>query len=568
MTATPAALSAPSSSLLDLLRDLETSDGLLRRRAELERADESARPGGDLDRQTLGRLRLQVARLSAQLCQHERSLAAAAEAAELLEQADDAPRALQAAYLCIEACIESGDTVRALEMSRGALAKARKAGDLRMLVRLLNGQALAFVGAEECEAAILCVEEALQVRLGRGAAGDHDYAQALLAALRVHQADGLERRGQVAEAQALRRRARENLPGPEAKRPLAVVHMVLYALCAMGETDAARPYALAFVRRVRSSGGSPFWTQQAFLTLGMYHLNAGRHDQAVARLERAVRGMRAAGRIHQLRKAIGWLAAAHAGAGRHGEALGWLRQAQTDMAPESSRLHGRMVALQRDVEWRRVERETVLLHTRRLAVVGRLMAQIYHSLEAPLVGMSRTLSECIEKSGELGVDELSDHLRGMVACLDQASGFSRQLKMFSYRAAPQSTSLDFSAALHEAWQGMTSARGVPVPPLVLTGRAPPQVRGDAQRLAVLLRILLIEIERMGGACSPRAALSTHGTAVRVEFACACRPSAAGAPDGVGFTLCEEIAREMQGELWRTDGLAGEMLVSLELPADL
>jgi tetratricopeptide (TPR) repeat protein len=550
-----------SRTLPDLVRRLETSDCLLRQRAELERADEAARTASGIDLHLQGRLRLLMAKLQARLCHQEQSF-------ELLEQAGDTPRTLQAAHFCIQACIEAGDTVRALEISRSALAEARRTGESRMLVRLLNSQALAFICAEECEAAVLCAEEALQVRLIDKGKGDHDYAQALLAALRVHLADGLARRGQADEAEAMRQRARPHLPKPSAASPLPVVHMVLYAVVSLGDDEAAGPFAREFVRRVRGPGGSPFWRLQAFVTLGIHHLNAGRFDKAVPRFERAIRGMRATGRAHQLRKTIGQLAAAHAGAGRHCEALRWLREAQAHPASESSRLHGRMVALQRDVEWRRVERETVLLHTKRLAVVGRLMAQIYHSLEAPLVGVSETLATCLARTDSLGGDELAAHLQGMVACLDEASGLARQLKMFSYRAAPQSAALDFGAALHEAWRGMTSSRGMPVPPLVLSGRIPPQVRGDAQRLAVLLRILFSEIERMGGACAPRAALSTNGTAVRVEFACACRPDAAGMANGVGFTLCEEIAREMQGELWRTNGLAGEMLVSLELPADV
>jgi len=114
---------------------------------------------------------------------------------------------------------------------------------------------------------------------------------------------------------------------------------------------------------------------------------------------------------------------------------------------------------------------------------------------------------------------------------------------------------------------MAIGRSGPREPLALHGVAPPQVRGDAQRLAVLLRILLIEIERLGGPQAPQVMLSMNGSAVRVLFASPAREADASAVGGVGFTLCEEIAREMQGGLWRMDAPRGELRVALELPAE-
>ncbi|WP_073467212.1 ATP-binding protein [Rhizobacter sp. OV335] len=62
-------------------------------------------------------------------------------------------------------------------------------------------------------------------------------------------------------------------------------------------------------------------------------------------------------------------------------------------------------------------------------------------------------------------------------------------------------------------------------------------------------------------------LSMNDSAMRVLFASAAREADASAVGGVGFTLCEEIAREMQGGLWRMDAPQGELRVALELPAE-
>ena len=161
---------------------------------------------------------------------------------------------------------------------------------------------------------------------------------------------------------------------------------------------------------------------------------------------------------------------------------------------------------------------------------------------------------------------LADALRHVVACIDEASGLTRQLKIFSYRATPQTMTVDLPLALQEAWQGLAIGGTRAAQPLLLHDAPPFQVRGDVQRLAVLLRILLIELEAHVRPAAPRVTLSANGTAVRAVFACA-ELAAPASVASVGFTLCEEIAREMQGRVWRMDSADGESLVALELPAE-
>lgn len=560
--------SVASAPLIKAALALAHPGELFKQRALLNAAEDLARER-NLGPQTLGHLRLQQARLQALLCDYPRILSCSIEAGELFERIGDTLGVLRAALFRVWVCVETGDTTRALDLTRRLLVPAREGGHVRVATWLLTAQAFAFCALEEYGAAARCAEESLRIGAGRpGSRNDHEHTLALLAAIHVHQADALFRDQRPADAQAQLQQARDTLPKMAPGTRASVLRMTLFALSCLGDTHGARPVAGQFIREMRGMRGAPYWRIQSNLTMGLYYLSAGCPGKAARRLQKAIELMEAVGRIRQLPVAMRALAEAHASLGQHGQALNCLRETQsliTRKQPEAARLHGRMIALQRDVEWRRAERETVRLHTQRLAVVGRLMAQIYLSLEAPLVAVNGTISQCLDEIERLEPEDLADKLRGVVSRIDEASSLARQLKMFSYRAAPQSMVLDLQAALREAWQGMGTGRETPLPPLTVAGTPPPQVRGDVQRLAVLLRILLIEIERMAGQCSPRATFSVQSDAVRVEFACVRHAAAVSRSLGVGFTLCEEIAREMQGALRQTDGPGGEMLISLELP---
>jgi len=571
----PAPAALDLRRVIDALPALEATADPARHRGLLEQAAALAE-GDDVDAHTLGRIRLLMARLHAQLGEYELAYARALSAAEQLERAGDTERAASAASTCISICIETGDFSRALEHLHQTQAAARARGDTALLVRLLFNQACTFLCVDEFDAAARCCEEVLRVAaeaapdVAAALAVTAESARAALGFSRTYMADAHERRGRLPEAQAERKRAAEALPQTTGASPLASLHMVIYARSRLGDLAGARHAAAIFLGRVRRLPRAPRWMAQVWLTMGVYYQHAGRPGRAAARFERAIRAMRSIRHDGELPNTMQMLANAHAADGRHAEALRWLRQAHASRRvtqPEQERLHYRMAALERDAEERRLERETALLHAQRLAVVGRLMAQIYHSLGAPLMAARQTLSLCIAQAGHLPPAELSASLRGVVAHIDEATALTRQLRMFSYRAAPQAMVLDLPLALHEAWQGLAIGRAAPREPLRLQGLAPPQVRGDAQRLAVLLRILLIEIERLGGPQAPRVTLSVNGAAVRVQFTCPARETDASAVGGVGFTLCEEIAREMQGGLWRMDAPAGELRVALELPAE-
>ena len=569
MTAAAARPDDELQRLLCAMLTLEEAENLTREREPLERVAELARVQG-CTRHTFGRLQFLLGRMYAHLGEYERGYACAIDACDLLEREGDVTRAMRARVVCVAICIETGQIARSLEHSRPALAWATASADVITQVKLLNNQATAFCCVEEWEAAASCAEEAVCVGNGHPAArGSHEFSIASLAAIRTHLAETLELRGRPADAQLERRRAEQALAALGPTSALRSLYMALYALSRLGKLEQARAMAGMFFRRVRQFGSSPIWRSHALEAMGHYHLAAGRLDKAASRMERAVGSMRATGRVNDLPETMRQLATIHAKAGRHGDALHWLRQTRMErlrLHVEHARLHCRLAALEREVQRRRVERETELLHLQRLAVVGRLMAQIYHLLQAPLAAVHTALARCIEHERGRPDGDLHAVLQEVLLRLGEAISLARQLKMFSYRTTAQTMVLDLASMLREAWRGIGIVRPCPPAELVLQGEPAVQVRGDAQRLAVLLRILFIEIERMGASIAPRVSLSTQGRAVRVEFAFAHGAFAAPAP-GVGLTLCEEIAHEMQGALWRIDSHDATVRLTLDLPAE-
>ncbi len=570
--------------VLPLLEAAENGLGLHRSLADAQDAPTTLADGAG---SAANRVELLQARLHAQLSERalevarvvrndgrrfEQAYAHGLKATEHLERYGDRAHAIQAAIHCIAICIEAGDFGRALDHLRVAQLKAREAGDMPLLARLLLKQATAFLCMDEFDAATRCSEDVLRVAADGPSEALSDIAEiasAVLGFSRCAIADGLERAGRLADAQVERRRAMECLPISHPTSPFESLYLVIHARARLGDLVGARATSTIFLRRARAMPRLPRWMAQVWMTMGVYYSHAGRSERSASRLERAVRAMRAANQDDKLPDALAMLAHAHAANGRHREALHWLKEtraARQRTHDQHERLRYRLAALERDEQARRLEHETARLHAQRLAVVGRLMAQIYHALVAPLTAAHQVLGDSIADAATLADDALAASLSRVVTHIDEASALTRQLKMFSYRATPQTMTVDLPLALQEAWHGLGVGQARAVEPLALHDVPPFQVRGDAQRLAVLLRILMIELAGTERPAPPRLSLSAHGSAVRVLFAGAPAPSAA-IPPSVGFTLCEEIASEMQGRVWRLRGAGGEPLVALELPAE-
>jgi tetratricopeptide (TPR) repeat protein len=539
--------------------------GLAREAVELARS--SAAGAG-----TLGRACLLQAGYSYRLFDYAESYALSLEAIELLERDGDARGTARAVNLCFIINIETGDFIRALDFARRAIAEAQRRGDECQQARLLLNQAVVFDIADEHEAAVRCLIEAVELFQRFPSAGaDLFFARINLADVYLAHAERLEADGQPEEGARQRSLADQAIPDFDPRAPLAALHTWIAAKSRMGCLAEARVAAFNYLRRLRESGPTERYLVYALLALAEYHVAAGRADKAVCRLLRAVDKLRSARNQSHLGQAETRLAQVYAERGEHVQALRWQRQALHDgmrLHDERQKLRCRVAALERDAERRRARREEALLHDQRLAVIGRMLAQIYHALAEPIIGTRMLLEDCARRceAEPLSPDVAAD-LREVVRRIDAAAMLGRQLKMFSYRAAPQLIELGIGAAVRDAWRGMVLWRGVDAGCIDVRGDMSAAARVDAQRLSVLLQILLIECERTRGTRPIAAEVSRTGPGVRLRLQA---PSTEGShaqaeATSVGFALCAEIAAEMQGGLCREDLVDGGLAYVLDLP---
>ncbi len=161
-------------------------------------------------------------------------------------------------------------------------------------------------------------------------------------------------------------------------------------------------------------------------------------------------------------------------------------------------------------------------------------------------------------------DALSAVLAAINQAIDSAAALVSQLKLFSYRSSPQPMALSLHKALLDAWHGLDPHIGSGRADLHVGGRTQLQVWGDAQRLGIMLKVLLIELTQQAGSNGAEVVIGARidagdaDTVVLHVEACGGSMSAAAAaePVSLGAALCMEIATEMRGELqWLRDDAA-------------
>jgi tetratricopeptide (TPR) repeat protein len=518
----------------------------------------------------LGQACLLQATYSYRLFNYVDSYVLALEASELLGRCGDHKRRARAVNLCFIINIETGELIRALDCVRRALTDARRRGDLREQARLLLNQAVVFDITEEYDAAVRCLDEAIEL-LTRLDNAEHELFFTRVNLAEVHmghaerlQADG----GSHGQALAFRVRAAEILPDFRPDAPLAALNTWISLKSRLGDIAQARSAAACYLQRLRSAGHGKRYRTYALLALGEYHVQAGRPDKGAQRLKRAIEIMRGAENRSHLGQTEQRLARLFAAEGNHAQALQWQRMARQDdmrLHGEQQNLRWRLAALEREAEARRAQRHELLIHTQRLAVIGRLLSEIYHALAEPIMHTQRILAGCVERF-DAGEAMPATLLQQVIEQIDAASALVRQLKMFSYRAAPQSMELALGVAVVEAWEGMVLWRRGAAVPMQVVGERAALVQVDAQRLAVLLRILLIEADRAGPTDTIQVEIARHDDGVRLQLRCQRGSRVAMATGSVGVTLCAEIAQEMGGHLMRSATPAGVLCFELQLPA--
>jgi C4-dicarboxylate-specific signal transduction histidine kinase len=247
----------------------------------------------------------------------------------------------------------------------------------------------------------------------------------------------------------------------------------------------------------------------------------------------------------------------HALTGAHDHALVLRKELaaqQSRSRPEANALRCRLAAIERQAERRHRQAREAAAHAQRLAIIGRLIAQTHHALSAPIT-QARLLAAqalaCADSPNALRplLDQISQ-------TIDQAAGLVSQLKLFSYRSSPQPMTLSLHEALLDAWQGLDTHIGSRRADLHVSGRTQLQVWGDAQRLGIMLKVLLIELMQQACSRGAQVVIGAHIDAgdgdtvvLHIEACGGAMPCAtAAAPASLGAALCMEIAAEMQGEL--------------------
>jgi signal transduction histidine kinase len=495
-------------------------------------------------------------------------------AQEALAFLDEHQVALRARALnsCFVVCAESGDVDRALEFSRRAFDLAEAGGDVSGAARAMHNRATLLAHLQQYDAARQCLQEAVSRydTLPQEAAYAW-YCRVSMALNRLGHARQLAEGSEHAAAHEQRQLAAQVVP-PLRPAAGAVPHAAeLTALdiwiavrAELGHLHAARQGLRQYLRMVRLGGRVPRFQAYAVRALAAYHFHAGRVDLALRLQQAAVARLGSGGnRLYQL-SAQHRLVQMLAAAGRHGQAMAALRAAhavRAGLSLEQAGLRDRLAALERQVCKRVAEQREAVAHQQRLGVIGRLLADIHLALDRPLAGMHAALLGCAGVVLPLPAQVLQQ----VIEQIDAAAGLVRQLNMFAHRAAPQPTVVELAHAVREAWAGIAPWRHAPAQAIHVAGLA--RVRVDGQRLAVLLRILLMEAERAGPGSGLQVQLGLGNGTGRLEVHPSGLHRTAGrVAEGVGLALCREIAQEMGGELVVGQAPAAPQGFALQLPA--
>ena len=504
----------------------------------------------------------------------ERALEALALLDELPVSEPQVALRARALNTCFIVCFESGDLDQALDFSRQTVELAQAGGDPYGAARAIHNRGTLLHHLQEHEAArhglrdAVLRYEALPQRAAYGW-----FARVGLAMNCLDHARQVAEAGQPGAARAQRRLAARVMPPllpaagdhPPAAE-LNALDMWIMVRAELGHLAAARQGLRRYLRLVRLGGRLARFQAYATSALAAYHFHAGRAAYGLRLQQAAVARLASAGnQTHQLR-ALQVLVRMQATAGRHGEGLDTLRAIQAlraGLAIEQATMRSRLTALQRQVQQRVAQQQEARVHQQRLAVMGRMLADIHLALEVPIRGIHAAL-----QGGEgVALPEPGHLLPQVIEQIDAAAGLVRQLKMFAHRGAPQAAVVGLHEALRDAWAAIAAWRRTPAPEIDIAGALGVEVRVDRQRLAVLLRILLMEAERAGsgGALQVRLEPGPRTSRLALRGSGLPRPGA-GPADSIGLALCREIVQEIGGHLALGEPPSDPLGFLLQLPS--
>jgi C4-dicarboxylate-specific signal transduction histidine kinase len=543
-------------------------------------ADASHRCG---DQHLLGRSLLMRARAEMGTGHLLQAYEFASEAQRILGSCTDIERGLWALNLRAFVHLACGDTVRSVELFHQGLQRAVGSRHSGLRCVMLNNLALALIDNSEYPEAIERYREAAALarsfpqRQGQGLV-----YESTLASTHLQYADDLRRRGEQAQADAQLSAAATALPALNLQawrsfsllERLSLAHQVRVR-AALGQHAEARRLAAVHLRLQRQSAGDlPFAAIGRSALVGLYQ-RTGQWQRSIRHATRTLAIWRSINEEIQSAYSLRILSELHARVGAHDRALALRKELAAQQMQghrQAGALRCRLAAIEYAAERRHRQAEEALVHARRLAIIGRLIAQTHHALSDPIANARLLSTQALACAAD--TTALRPLLAELSQVIDRAASLVSQLKLFSYRSSPHPMVLSLHESLLDAWQGMDTHIGSRSADLRVSGQTQLQVWGDAQRLGIMLKVLLIELVQQAGAGGAAVVINAHIDAgeadsvlLHIEAFGGSAPPATGPASAasLGAALCMEIAAEMQGELRSARNDAAVLHYRLRLP---
>jgi tetratricopeptide (TPR) repeat protein len=474
---------------------------------------------------------------------------------------------------------ESLDTSRAVELFQQGLHIAVGPGCSAIRCALLHNLGRELITNNE-------LAEALRI-YGEAAALAKDFPQrqgqwqvyaSELAHVHARYADHLRRRGELREAGLHFQAAAQALPAIDLRRWRSFSRLEFLslsprveALALLGRWAEARMTAAVHVRNSRARGESSRSDDTSRILLAELHARHGHWPRALRHGQRALAIAQHIDDPRIARDSLILLCELHATTGAWGPALALRKELAAQRSrqrQEAGALRCRLATIERQAERHRRQAQEAQVHAQRLAIIGRLIAQTHHALSEPIAHARFLAAQALASATR--PEALRLLLGELSQAIDRAAGLVSQLKLFSYRSSPQPMALSLHESLLDAWQGMDPHIGSRAADLRISGHTQLQVWGDAQRLGIMLKVLLIELTQQAGAGPVRigaqiAAGEADTVLLHIEASGRPAPSPTpAAPASLGAALCMEIADEMGGKLQRMPDADADAVVRYRL----
>jgi tetratricopeptide (TPR) repeat protein len=516
----------------------------------------------------LARSLLALARAEFASGHRQESFRWAVDAHDLLRAHNDLPLQLRALNVIALVHAESLDTSRAVELFQQGLQIAVGPSYSASRCALLHNLGRELINNNEYAEALRSYDEAAALaKEFPQRQGQWQVYASELAHVHARYADHLRRRGQLQQAALHFQAASQALPALDLRgwRSFSGLERLglsprVEALSLLGRWAEARAAAATYIRASRAQGRDSRSDNTSRMLLADLYWRQGnwvqalRHAQCALAISRRINDPRIA------RDGLELLSKLYAITGAHERALALRKELAAQRSrqrQEGGALRCRLAAIERQAERRRRQAEEAQVHAQRLAIIGRLIAQTHHALSAPIAHARFLAAQALASATQ--PDKLRPLLGELNQAIDLAAALVSQLKLFSYRSSPQPMALSLHESLLDAWRGLASHINSGGADLHISGHTQLQVWGDAQRLGIMLKVLLIELTQRFGAGAEPLQIGAHieaGEAHTVLLHIETRggsaaDDAAAAPASLGAALCMEIAGEMGGDLHLT-----------------